>query len=246
MTCIIVDDEPLAREEMHALIKEVSELEVLAKFSNAPAAQDFLKSRDVDLIFLDIEMPMVSGLEFAQRIPKSTLVIFTTAYSHYALKSYELDALDYLLKPIEKQRLEKAISKAIIYRKMLSGESEKGTIESNTESFLLIKAERRYYKVNFSEIRFIEGLKDYVVIYTNNQKLFTWMNLKTIHQRLPVEMFLRVSKSYVVNKAHIESFDKHTLYIGDSEIPVGEVYRKDFFEKYLGDSLKDRDSGLGI
>lgn len=246
MTCIIVDDEPLAREEMHALITEVSELEVLGKFSNAPAAQDFLKTRDVDLIFLDIEMPMVSGLEFAQRIPKSALVIFTTAYSQYALKSYELDALDYLLKPIEKQRLEKAINKAIVYKKMLSNESEKGTVESNTDSFLLIKADRKYYKINFSEIRFIEGLKDYVVIYTKNQKLFTWMNLKTIHQKLPLEMFLRVSKSYVVNKDHIESFDKHTLYIGDAEIPIGEVYRNDFFEKYVGKSLKGGDSDLGI
>ncbi|AYB32681.1 LytR/AlgR family response regulator transcription factor [Chryseolinea soli] len=239
MTCIIVDDEPLAREEMHALIKEVSQLDVLGKFSNALAALDFLKTTDVDLIFLDIEMPMVSGLEFAERIPKQTLVIFTTAYPQYALKSYELDAIDYLLKPIEKERVEKAINKALVYRKLLSDDSEKSTVESNTESFLLIKAERRYYKVNFSEIKFIEGLKDYVVIYTKNQKLFTAMNLKTIHQKLPPTLFLRVSKSYVVNKDHIESFDNHTLFIGDSEIPVGEVYRKDFFEKYVGNSLND-------
>jgi len=237
MTCIIVDDEPLAREEMHALIKEVSELEVLGKFSNALAAQDFVKTNDVDLIFLDIEMPMVSGIEFAERVPKDTLIIFTTAYSQYALKSYDLDAIDYLLKPIEKHRVAKAIDKAILYRKLLSADSEKGTVESNTESFMLIKSERRYYKVNFSDIKFVEGLKDYVVIYTKNQKLFAAMNLKTIHQKLPADMFLRTSKSYVVNKDHIESFDNQTLYIGDSEIPIGEVYRKDFFDKYLGNSI---------
>ena len=236
MTCIIVDDEPLAREEMHALIKELSALDVLGKFSNALAALDFVKTHEVDLIFLDIEMPMVSGLEFAERIPKQTLIIFTTAYSHYALKSYELDAIDYLLKPVEKKRAEKAINKAVAYKKLLSEDSERGTVESNTESFLLIKAERRYYKVNFRDIKFIEGLKDYVVIHTQNQKLFTAMNLKTIHQKIPAEIFLRVSKSYVVNKDHIESFDNHTLYIGDSEIPLGEVYRKEFFERYMGNS----------
>jgi DNA-binding LytR/AlgR family response regulator len=227
----------LAREEMHALIKEVSGVEVLGKFPNARAALDFIKGTEVDLIFLDIEMPMVSGLEFVERVSKDTLIIFTTAYPQYALKSYELDAIDYLLKPVEKQRVEKAINKALIYKSLLSDDSQKGTVESNTESSFLIKSERRYYKVNFGDIRYIEGLKDYVVIHTRTQKLFTAMNLKNIHQKIPIGQFLRVSKSYVVNQEHIESFDNHTLYIGDAEIPIGDVFRKDFFEKYVGKFL---------
>lgn len=237
MNCIIVDDEPLAREEMQAMIKEVSQIEVLGKFSNAAAAIDFLKEHEVDLVFLDIEMPMVTGLEFAAQLSSQTLTIFTTAYPQYALKSYELDAIDYLLKPVEKSRLEKAINKALTYKKMLLEDVTKNTIAANTDDSLLIKSDRRFYKIIFSDIRIIEGLKDYVVIYARNQKLITAMNLKTIHQRIPQNIFFRVSKSYVVNKYYIESFDHHSIYLADQEIPLGEAYKKDFFTKYSGGTL---------
>lgn len=241
MTCIIVDDEPLAREEMQALIKDVSHIEILGKFSNAPTALDFLKANEVDLIFLDIEMPMVTGLDFATQLPGQALIIFTTAYPQYALKSYELDAIDYLLKPIDKTRLKKSIHKAETYKKLLSVETEKSTVEVNAGEFLIIKSERRFYRINFSDIRYIEGLKDYVVIYTGNQKLITAMNLKTIHQKLPQPMFLRVSKSYVVNKNYIDSFDHNNIFLNDTEIPLGEVYKKDFFRIYAGGSLNPED-----
>jgi DNA-binding LytR/AlgR family response regulator len=237
MNCIIIDDEPLARAEMRSLINEMSKIEIIEEFSNAPAAVEFLEMNEIDLIFLDIEMPLVSGLEFAQMLPKHTLVIFTTAYSQYALKSYELDAVDYLLKPIDKERLQKAINKAILYKQLLSNSTVKNTIESNTNDFLLIKAERRYYKVNFSDIKFIEALKDYVVIHSQTQKLITAMNLKTIHQKITAPNFLRVSKSYVINMDCIDSFDNHNLYIGEFEIPLGEVYKSAFFAAYSGGSL---------
>ncbi|OCA77410.1 DNA-binding response regulator [Chryseobacterium artocarpi] len=237
MNCIIVDDEPLARAEMCSLINETSKMDILAEFSNAPSALEFLKENDVDLIFLDIEMPMVTGLEFAEMLPKRSLIIFTTAYSQYALKSYELEAVDYLLKPIDSQRLEKAINKAILYTELLSKDTIKNTIESNTADFLFIKADRRFYKVSFSDIKFIEGLKDYVVIHTIQQKLITAMNLKTIHQKVSEATFIRVSKSYVVNADYIDSFDNHSIYIDESEIPIGEVYKADFFAKYAGGFL---------
>ncbi|MEL1242099.1 LytR/AlgR family response regulator transcription factor [Flavobacterium flavipallidum] len=233
MNCIIVDDEPLARIEMEALIKEVSDITILGKFANAPSALKFLENNEADLIFLDIEMPMVSGLEFATQLPKNTLIIFTTAYPQYALKSYELDAIDYLLKPIEKSRLEKAIDKAKLYGKLLSEETGKNIIESNTADFFIIKSDRRFHKINFADIKYIEGLKDYVVIYTSNQKLITAMNLKTIHQKIPEHIFIRVSKSYVVNINCINSFDHHTINVGKNEIPLGDVYKKDFFNVYI-------------
>lgn len=237
MNCIIVDDEPLARDEMQALIEDVSQIKILGKFSNAPTAVNFLKENEVDLIFLDIEMPMMTGLEFAAQLPRHTLTIFTTAYPQYALKSYELDVIDYLLKPIDKARLEKAINKAEIYRKLLSDDTEKNTVEANTVDFLLIKSERRFHRINFGDIKFIEGLKDYVVMYVGNQKVITAMNLKTIHQKLPQHLFLRVSKSYVVNIKYIDSFDHRSIYIGESEIPLGEVYKKDFFSIYSSGTL---------
>lgn len=237
MNCIIVDDEPLARSEMQSLISETAKIDILGEFSNALSALDFLKNNEVDLIFLDIEMPMVTGLEFVEMLPKKSLIIFTTAYSQYALKSYELEAVDYLLKPIDPQRLEKAIDKAILYTDLLSKDTVKNTVESNTEDFLFIKAERRFYKISFADIKFIEGLKDYVVIHTRQQKLITAMNLKTIHQKISGENFLRVSKSYVVNVDYIDSFDNHNIYIEESEIPIGEVYRAEFFYKYAGGFL---------
>jgi len=237
MRCIIVDDEPLAREEMLELIKEVSQMEVAGVFSNALTAMDFLKTNEADLIFLDIEMPMVTGLEFAAQLPKQILTIFTTAYSQYAFKSYELDAIDYLLKPIDKARLEKAISKAEAYKRLLSDETEKNIVQSNTSDFLIIKSDRRFHRLNFNDIRYIEGLKDYVVIYTGNQKLITAMNLKTIHQKMPQHLFIRVSKSYVVNIDYVDSFDHRNVYVGESEIPIGEVYKRDFFKIYSGGSL---------
>lgn len=237
MNCIIVDDEPLARGEMRSLIDETAKIDVLGEFSNALSALEFLKDNEVDLIFLDIEMPMVTGLEFAEMLPKRSLIIFTTAYAQYALKSYELEAVDYLLKPIDPQRLEKAIDKAVLYTGLLSKDTVKNTVESNSADFLFIKADRRFYKISFADIKFIEGLKDYVVIHTRQQKLITAMNLKTIHQKISGDSFIRVSKSYVVNVDYIDSFDNHNIYIEDAEIPLGEVYRSEFFTKYAGGLL---------
>ena len=234
MNCIIIDDEPLAREEMESLVKEVSQIKILGIFSNAPTAMSFLKNNEVDIAFLDIEMPMVTGLDFATQIPQNTLVIFTTAYPQYALKSYELDAIDYLLKPIAKERLKKAIHKASIYKKLLSEQTPKNTVEISGNDFLLIRSERRFHKIRFSDIKYIEGLKDYVVVYTTNQKLITAMNLKTIHQNIPQNMFLRVNKSYVVNINHIDSFDSHSVYIGEYEISLGDVYKEKFLSTYSG------------
>jgi len=244
MTCLIIDDEPLARQEMQAMIAAIPGITISGSFSNAPAALDFLKTNSADLIFLDIEMPLVTGLELAAQLPGEILTIFTTAYSKYAIKSYELDAIDYLLKPIDKHRLEKAINKARLYRKLLSADTEKNEVEANTDSFLLIKAERKFHRVNFNEILYIEGLKDYVVIHTQRQKLITAMNLRTIHQRIPQQTFLRVSKSYLVNQQYIESFDHHTIYLPEIEIPLGDVYKKEFFKIFSGGSLDPDGTGV--
>lgn len=232
MNCIVIEDEPLARAEMETLILELSDLELRGTFSNVPAARLYLKDHQVDLIFLDIEMPLVSGIEFAESLPKETLVIFTTSYPQYALKSYELDALDYLLKPIKKTRLSKAISKAKLYHSLLEKDQQKIILASCSSEFMMIKADRKFHRVMYSDIKFIEGLKDYVVLHTPYQKLITAMNLKTIHLKIPSNLFLRVGKSYVVNLNHIVSFDHHTIYLEEDEIPLGEVYKEAFFERF--------------
>lgn len=238
MNCIIVDDEPLAREGMLLQLQDVAGITIIGSFNGVKKAKVFMQDNKVDLIFLDIQMPGVTGLEFASTIPRDTLVIFTTAYSQYALQSYEVEAIDYIVKPVNKERLHKAVQKAIGYHELLSGQN--ASMESMDAEFMLIKSERRYHKILFKDILYIEGLKDYVVIYIEDNKIITAMNLKTIHGHLNAAMFSRVSKSYLVNINHIDSFDNHTIYIKNTEIPIGDVFRPAFLELYLGKDLSGK------
>ncbi|WP_417289675.1 LytR/AlgR family response regulator transcription factor [Corallibacter sp.] len=235
MNCIVIDDEPLAREAIQDLIEGQKNLTFIGSFNNAIKAEKFMTENEVDLIFLDIEMPRISGLEFAKKIGENTMVIFTTAYKEYALESYNLDAIDYLLKPVLPARFEKAVEKAFAFYKLLN--SENGIVEKLTQNFIFIKAERKYYKILFEKILYIEALKDYVIIHTIRDKVITAMNLKTIHSKLPKDIFIRVSKSYIVNESAIECFDNNTIYINENEIPIGKVYQESFYNQYLNEPL---------
>ena len=223
MNCIIVDDEPLAREAMKLLIEESSNLQLIGSFNSASTASDFMEQHVTDLVFLDIQMPGITGIEFARTISKKTLVIFTTAYTEYALDSYEVDAIDYLIKPVEAERFQKAVDKALSYHSLLLKE-EKEAIET------VVTAD---YFFNFSDILFIEGLKDYVIIQLSDQRIITRMSLKAIFDLLPKSTFLRVNKSYIVNTGHIESFDNNDIFIKSYEIAIGNSYRDDFFEGFV-------------
>lgn len=237
MTCIILDDEPLAREGMLLLLQQIPEIQVLGTFNSAKKARNFMEDQKVDLIFLDIHMPATNGLQFAALIHKNTLVIFVTAYEKYALESYDIDAIDYLVKPVNKTRLEKAVNKALMYQHLLENQ---GSTESVGSNFVLIKADRRYHKIFFDKILYIQGLKDYVVIITEGRKIITSMNLKTIHGYLDTKSFSRVSKSYLVNIHHIDSFNHQSIFIKENELPIGDVYRKEFLQLYLGNNFSDR------
>ena len=230
MNCIIVDDEPLAREAMKLLIEESSNLQLIGSFNSASTASDFMEQHVTDLVFLDIQMPGITGIEFARTISKKTLVIFTTAYTEYALDSYEVDAIDYLIKPVEAERFQKAVDKALSYHSLLLKEEKEAIETVVTADYFFVKAERRYFKVNFSDILFIEGLKDYVIIQLSDQRIITRMSLKAIFDLLPKSTFLRVNKSYIVNTGHIESFD---IFIKSYEIAIGNSYRDDFFEGFV-------------
>lgn len=233
MNCIIIDDEPLAREAMEMLVEENKELCLLSMFNNAVSAARFMEEHSVDLIFLDIQMPGITGIEFAHTVSKRTLIIFTTAYTEYALDSYEVDAIDYLVKPIETERFLKAVQKALSYHSLLMKE-EKEAIEANVSSeYFFVKSERKYFKVNYADILFIEGLKDYVILQLPEQRIITRMNMKGISELLPQDLFLRVNKSYIVNTRHIDSFDNNDIYIGNYEIAIGNSYRDTFFEEFL-------------
>lgn len=233
MNCIIVDDEPLARKAIQKLVYQTENLEAIAAFNGAAATGEFLAKNAVDLIFLDIQMPGVNGIEFARTIPKKTLVVFTTAFHEFASESYEVDAIDYLIKPVKLERFHKAVEKAQTYSRLFHSDHVNSNIENVTEDYIFVKADRRMFKVHFSDIIFIEGLKDYVVIYLESQKVITLMNIKTINDLLPKSSFVRVSKSYIINVKKIDSVDNNTIYIGKSEIPIGSIYRDYFFNEFV-------------
>ena len=240
MTCIVVDDEPLARQGMEMSIASASFLQLLGSFSNALAAGDFLRKEKVDLMFLDINMPELNGLDFLKSLRDSPLVIFTTAYPQYALESYELDAIDYLVKPIRIERFLKAVNKAENHLRLLQQEANNSQVEKIEDDFVFIKADRKYFKIYFRDILYIEGLKDYVIIYTNDNKIITSMNIKTISGQLPATIFARVSKSYIVNTIHISSFDTELIYIQNNEIPLGQAFKDDFLKHYIDGKIVRR------
>lgn len=227
LKCIIVDDEPIAREGMENLISKTPRLKLDGMFESAEAASEYLNDNSVDLIFLDIEMPEINGIEFARTIPDKTLVIFTTAYSEYAMDSYEVDAVDYLVKPIEPERFKKAVNKAIQYLALLEN-AESEDIESE-DDFIFVKSDRRYFKVYYNDILYIEGLKNYVVIHTEKKRIMTKIGLSTISALLPAKFFYRINKSYIVNLSKIDSFDNNDVFIDDYEIAIGAAYRDELY-----------------
>lgn len=232
MNCIIVDDEPLAREAIELLVKDIDYLTLAGTFNNASAAARYMEQNTVDLIFLDIQMPGITGIEFAKTISRRTLIVFTTAYSEYALDSYEVDAIDYLIKPVEPERFRKAADKALSYRSLLM-QDEKENIEPAADDYFFVKSDRKYFKVNFEDILFVEGLKDYVILQLEEQRIITRMNLKAMNELLPKSLFLRVNKSYIVNTARIEAFDNNDIFIKTHEIAIGSSYRDGFFEEFV-------------
>ncbi|WP_343704229.1 LytTR family DNA-binding domain-containing protein [Chitinophaga sp.] len=240
MNCIIVDDEPLAREAIEMLVDQTDNLNLTGSFNSPEAAKSFMESNAVELIFLDIQMPGVNGIEFARTIPKETFVIFTTAYSEFATDSYEVDAIDYLIKPVKLERFQKAVEKAHTYSRLLKAGYANNNIEQVADDFFFVKADRRIFKISFNNILFIQGLKDYVVMHCENQKVITAMNIKTIYDQLPKDMFVRVSKSYVINVKHIDSVDNNTVYMGTNEIPVGSIYRDFFFDEFVTKKIVGR------
>lgn len=237
MTCIIVDDEPLAREAIQMLIQQTDNLELLGSFNSPATAAKFLADNTVDLVFLDIQMPGVNGIEFARTIPEQTFVIFTTAYAEFALDSYEVDAIDYLIKPVKLERFQKSVEKAHTYARLFRVDPAANNIENITDDYFFVKADRKILKLSFASILFIEGLKDYVIMHTENQKVVTAMNIKTIYDQLPKNMFARISKSYVINVRQIDAVDNNTVYIGKNEIPIGNTYREAFFNDFVSSKV---------
>ncbi len=236
--CIIVDDEPLARKGIKLHLNDIESLELLEEFGNAIQAAEYLRQHPVDIIFLDIQMPGMTGMEFLQSVTTRPAVILTTAYTEHAIEAFELDVIDYLLKPIRFDRFYKAVTKAQDYISLKT--NEPATLEKFEPDYIYIKSDRKYVKLKYTDIRFIQGMKDYVMIHSYQKKYMTAMNIKTILTQLPEATFSRVSKSYIINVNLIDTIDQDMIYIGEDDIPLGLSYKEAFLSMHIKDKLLKR------
>jgi len=235
MKCVIIDDEPLAVELLEDFVRKVDSLELISTFNNAIDAVSFINQNNVDLIFLDIQMPHFSGIDFLNTIEKKPLVIFTTAFSDYAVEGFNLGAVDYLVKPIPFHRFLKSVVRA---QQVLNPSTTIQAISENTtapeleQDFMFVRAEYENVKMNFSDILFIEGLKDYVKIYTTDNKFtLTLISLIKLENLLSSKGFSRIHRSYIINIKHVKSIQKNKVLISDKRIPISESYKNAFFER---------------
>ncbi|OQP56981.1 DNA-binding response regulator [Niastella vici] len=227
--CVITDDEPIARKGLQGYIDKIDFLELAGVCEDAIQLNSLLKQQPVDLLFLDIEMPYVTGIDFLKNTPQAPKVIFTTAYEQYAIRGYELDVLDYLLKPISFERFLKAANKAYDYFAGAAG---------SQDNYLFIKTDNKLEKVNLHELLFVEAMENYVALYTADKKLITHSTLKALQEKLPGGLFIQPHKSYLVNMQCIQSIEGNILHIGGRyQIPISKYQKDEVMEKIVNNKL---------
>jgi DNA-binding LytR/AlgR family response regulator len=234
ITCLVVDDEPPALMLMERYIGAVPLLHLAGKCSNAVDALALLREDTIDLLFLDIQMPFILGTDFIRTLPKPPKVIFTTAFREFAVEGFELDAVDYLLKPISFERFLKAVNK-IMKLQLMATDNFLPDTEPKIEpdpTFILLRADRRNLKVRFDDILFIESLKDYVKVVTKDRAIVSKLSISAIEEFLPSRLFLRIHRSFIVSMCKIDSFKLELIQIGKYELPVSRSYRHEV-EKVL-------------
>ncbi len=227
--CLIIDDEPLAQRVIEKYAENIPFLEIVEKCSNAVEAIEVLHNREVDLLFLDINMPRLSGMDFLKTLKNPPLVIITTAYAEYAIQGYELDVADYLMKPFAFDRFYKAIQKV---EELIKGRElphfEPREAGRQEESFIFVKSSKKTYKVNLDEILYIEALGDYVKIYTTDKMIISYQSLKNIETLLPASSFPRIHKSFIIALSRIDLIEGNHVKIKDRQIPIGTNFKNDF------------------
>lgn len=232
---IIVDDEPLALDVLETYIEKIPELNLVTRCNNALEANDALTTHEIDLMFLDIQMPQLTGIDFVKTLNDPPIIIFTTAYPNYALEGFELDALDYLLKPISLERFMKATNKAIDQINLQrSAAQPSGPMPEDGEDFFFVKADKKLVKIKYDEILYIEGLKDYVIIRLEKNRVITLQTMKSLEEKLPANLFQRIHRSYIVSLDKIEAIVGNMVEVSEKgqakHLPIGKNYRDDLLE----------------
>ncbi|HPG06915.1 MAG TPA: LytTR family DNA-binding domain-containing protein [Saprospiraceae bacterium] len=234
LNVIIVDDEPLALDVLETYIEKVPDLVLVKRCNNAFEANEAINNHRIDLIFLDIQMPQLTGIDFLKTLSHPPMVIFTTAYSNYALQSYELDAVDYLLKPISFERFMKAVNRAIEEQKLTVQAHQSHPEDTDEKDYIFIKADKKLVRVRFADIIYIEGLKDYVIIRLDQSRVITLQTMKSLEDKLPTPMFKRIHRSYIVNVNKIEAIVGNMVEVTEKgqtkHLPIGKNYRDELLQ----------------
>jgi DNA-binding LytR/AlgR family response regulator len=231
ISCLIVDDEPLARNLLAQYVSKVPYLQLIKSCAGPMEALDLLRRQPADLLFLDIQMPEITGLHLLKVLPRRPLVILTTAYSEYALEGYELDVADYLLKPITFDRFLRATEKAAERLRPLPAAAPPAAAAAAPAAepaYLFVKDGQRLVKVMLRDLRYIEGLRDYVILHVGDKRVVTLQRLKSLEEELPQDRFVRIHNSYIVSFDAIEAIEKDKVWIGKTELPVSDTYRQRF------------------
>ena len=233
-SCIIIEDQPPAQRILQKYIKDIGNLELKGIFSDALTALEYLKDQAIDVIFLDIHLPKISGIDFLKILPSKPKIIFTTAFSEYALQGYELDVVDYLLKPFSFERFVKAVSKAVYQQENTALlQTSPPSSSAIKESFLFVKTGKEYQKIDISNIQFIKSDGDYTHLFLTNGKHLASHPLKYWIDKLDATIFCQIHKSYLVNVQHISKVTGNQVYIKDNLLPIGRTYREGFISDYL-------------
>ncbi len=227
---LIIDDEPLAQNVIREYARKLPDLTIVATCNEAICAHRVLQDEKIDLIFLDINMPKLSGISFLKNLSNPPLVIFTTAYSEYALEGFELNAVDYLKKPFSFERFCKAYYRAEELFRLKQNQKTKTKLNDLGSNFLFIKADKKNYKVNFDDILYIEGLGDYIKIHLKDTNLVTNLSMKKILDLLPEQRFYRIHKSFIISLSDIETIEGNMVSVNGEKLPIGNSFRQDFFD----------------
>ncbi|WP_134088918.1 LytTR family DNA-binding domain-containing protein [Olivibacter sp. XZL3] len=230
--CLVVDDEPLALDIIADYIQKVPELTLSATTTSAIEGLGLVQQGVIDLVFLDIQMPELTGIQFLKIINGKCDVILTTAYPQYALEGYELNVTDYLLKPIAFDRFYRSIQK-VTNQKNHFQKNQQAELQNHNKNneFIFVKTEHKIQRIDYDDVYYIEGLKDYISIYTSNERIITLQNMKRMEETLPEERFIRVHKSYIVALEKIESIERGRISLKEKLIPIGDTYRESFFKR---------------
>ena len=237
LNCLIIDDEPIARKGLEEHVQEIEFLNCIASCENALKASTYLNEQKIDLLYLDIHMPKVNGIDFLKSLKNPPLTILTTAYSDYALEGYTLDVIDYLVKPITFERFLKASQKAMEFFQL---KTNAANYSSSRADYFFVRCDRKFEKVFFRDVSYVEGLQNYAVIHLHDRKLITYITLTSLENQLPKDEFLKVHKSFLISVPHVKAIEGDEIIIDDARIPISRNLREQVTHQILGNRLFKR------